>query len=172
MPGLLAESEAGREFAQQLADYLDRFGLQQDLIDYLLPTWQEQPALAIGLLQTYLRSDPRTHVDHDAAVRRAEAALAAARTRVAGYPAAIRAQFETAECTARSAYYLHLEHNDMIDQRGTSLTRQALMRVGVRLVAAGLLARPDDVFMLTYDELRACSAEPGRLSAPRFRTMG
>lgn len=160
VPALLAASDAGRDVAEAIADYLDRFGLQQDLFDYLLPTWQEQPAIPIGLMQVFLRSGPSADTDHDAASRRAEAALAAARTQLAGYPAAVRAGFEAATATARAAYYLHLEHNVLIDQRGTSLTRLALMKVGRRLVEAGVFSQPDDVFVLTYDELRTLAAEP------------
>ena len=156
----LEMSDAGRNLSVAITDYLDRYGLQQDLFDYALPTWQEDPAIAAGLLQAYLRAGVHAGADHAAAVHRADTALAAARGRLAGYPAAIRDGFEAATAAARAAYYLHLEHNVLIDQQGTSLTRQLLMKVGARLVEGGAVSRPDDVFMLSYDELRALATEP------------
>jgi pyruvate,water dikinase len=160
VPALLAASDAGRVLAAAIAGFLDRFGLQQDLFDYALPTWQEDPTIVAGLLQAYLRSGVDARADHDAAVNRGQAALAAARERLAGYPAAVRAEFEAVTAAARAAYYLHLEHNVLIDQQGTSLTRRVLLKAGARLVEAGSLSRPDDVFALTYEELRELAAEP------------
>ena len=52
----LEMSDAGRNLSVAITDYLDRYGLQQDLFDYALPTWQEDPAIAAGLLQAYLRA--------------------------------------------------------------------------------------------------------------------
>ncbi len=172
VPSLLAASDAGRGLAEAIEDYLDRFGLQQDLFDYLLPTWQEDPAIVVGLLQGYLRSDVDARADHDATVCRANGALGAARARVAGYPAAVRAEFEAAVAAARAAYYLHLEHNVFIDQQGTSLTRRVLLKIGERLVEAGALSRPEDVFVLSYDELRALVAAPADRHVARRRTVG
>jgi pyruvate,water dikinase len=160
VPALLAASDAGRGLAEAIEDYLDRFGLQQDLFDYTLPTWQEDPAIVVGLLQGYLRSGVDARADHAAAVCRANGALGAARARLAGYPAAVRAEFEAAVAAARAASYLHLEHNVYIDQQGTSLTRRVLLKIGKRLVEAGALSRPEDVFVLSYDELRALASEP------------
>lgn len=157
---LLATSELGRGLYATIADFLDRFGMQQDLFDYALPSWQEDPAIVTGLLQAYLRSGRDTRGDHAAAVHRSKAALATARARLAGYPATIRDEFEAVTAAAQAAYYLHQEHNILIDQEGTSLTRRVLLQVGAGLVEVGALSRTDDIFAISYGELRALVAQP------------
>jgi pyruvate,water dikinase len=62
---------------------------------------------------------------------------------------------------ARQAAFLQEEHNFYIDQRGIALLRLFYLRVGNRLAEAGLLAAPDDVFMLTIDEVRGIVAGAG-----------
>jgi pyruvate,water dikinase len=153
-------SEAGRTLAAAIRDYLATYGLQQDLLEYQHPTWQERPEIAIGLLQAMLRSGIDGRAERENLLRTADDAIAAARVRMAGYPEPVRVEFERTLASARDAYYLHFEHNIWIDQWGIALTRLFFRKVGERLVAAGNLAQPDDVFMLTLDEVRETVAAP------------
>ena len=81
-----------------------------------------------------------------------------AREALADYPAEVRAQFEELVQAARAAYFLQEEHNFYIDQRSVALQRLFFLKLGDRLVGTGVLARADDVFMLSLDELKAVSA--------------
>jgi phosphohistidine swiveling domain-containing protein len=54
----------------------------------------------------------------------------------------------------RQGTFLQEEHNFYIDQRGTALLRLFFLWLGSRLVQEGWLTSPDDVFLMTVDELR------------------
>lgn len=94
--------------------------------------------------------------------REAAAANAETRARAAltAYPDAVRAQFDGLLAAARAAAFLHEEHNYYIDQQGETSLRRVLVALGRRLAETGRLAHPDDVFMLTREELRALLAAP------------
>jgi pyruvate,water dikinase len=76
------------------------------------------------------------------------------------YPEAIRGQFEAMLQCARHAMFLQEEHNFYIDQQGTALLRFFYLRVGQRLVEAGFIDSPDDIMMLTGDDLREIATDP------------
>jgi len=138
----LAEVPIGEYFIAAIRDYLREYGLRQDLFDFGVPTWQEDPTIAIANIQAYLRSG------HDA------------RAELADYPAEIQGEFEAMVQAARTAYFLQEEHNFYIDQRSTALQRLLFLKLSARLVDAGVLAKADDIFMLSLDELKliACRA--------------
>jgi pyruvate,water dikinase len=150
----LQESETGRALLASLDEYLREYGLRQDLFEYATPTWQEDPTFALSSIRNYLITPRDSRAEHEALSRSAEAALQDARERLSVYPEAVREQFEAMLQFARQASFLQEEHNFYIDQQGLSLLRLFYLRAGDRLAAAGLLAAPDDVFMLTGDELR------------------
>ncbi|MEA2523833.1 MAG: rifampicin phosphotransferase [Thermomicrobiales bacterium] len=159
---VLASIEGTKEggvLANKIRTYLDEFGLRQDLFDFITPTWQEDPSIAIATIQAYLQSGHDTAAEHEASVRKAEAALTTAREGLVGYPEPVRGQFEGMVQAARVAYFLQEEHNFYIDQQGIALMRLFFLRLGERLVSEGKLDRPDDVFMLTRDEIKATVSE-------------
>src|SRR5204863_378371 len=80
--------------AAAIRDYLTTYGLQQDLLEYQHPTWQERPEIAIGLLQAMLRSGIDGRAERENLLRTADDAIAAARARMAGYPEPVRVEFE------------------------------------------------------------------------------
>jgi pyruvate,water dikinase len=150
----LRTSEAGQEFMALLDAYLEEYGLRQDLFEYATPTWQEDPTIALSSIRGYVLTERNARAEHAAMARSAETALEVARARLAMYPEAIRNQFEAMVQFARQGTFLQEEHNFYIDQRAQALLRLFYLRVGTRLTGAGLLAAPDDVFLLTSDELR------------------
>lgn len=149
----LEASEAGRAFLDQLAAYLETYGLRQDLFEMATPTWREDPTIALANVRNYLRSGHDARAEHAARVQAAEAALEAARARLAGFPEPVRGQFEAMVQFAKGGSFLQEEHNFHIDQRMTSLLRLFYLQVGQRFVDAGLLDTADDVFYLEIDEL-------------------
>jgi pyruvate,water dikinase len=157
---LLAASEAGRAFNQALREFLDRYGLRQDLFDYATPTWQEDPTHALVSVRGYLQTERDERAIYAEKQEAAERALAAARAQLAAYPEAVRGQFEALLQIGRASAFLQEEHNFYIDQQLEALIRLAFLRIGQRLVREGVLAAADDVFMLKLDELRNLFANP------------
>jgi pyruvate,water dikinase len=154
----LRTREDGRAFLALLDAYLEEYGLRQDLFEYATPTWQEDPAFALSSIRGYVLTERDARAEHAAMARSAETALEAARERLAMYPEPIRNQFEAMAQVARQGTFLQEEHNFYIDQRAQALLRLFYLQVGTRLVDAGLLAAPDEVFLLTADELRRAAA--------------
>jgi pyruvate,water dikinase len=160
MMALLASSEAGRAFATALTNYLDQYGLRQDLFDYGVPTWQEDHVPALLNVRGYLQTGRDERAIYAEKQEAAERALAAARSQLAAYPEAVRGQFEELHKIGRAGAFLQEEHNFYIDQQLGALMRLAFRRIGARLVREGVLKSPEDVFMFNIDELRNLFANP------------
>jgi pyruvate,water dikinase len=158
--GALAVSAEGRDFLGKLTAYLDQYGLRQDLFELDQPTWQEDPRFALASVQTFLRSGHDAAAEHEQTARNADAALASALERLASYPQPIRDRFAGMAQAARAAAFLQEEHNFYIDQQGFSLLRYAMLGFGRRLVAQRVIDNPEDIFMLTIDEIKAIVAGP------------
>ncbi len=150
----LQSSEPGKVLLAKVHDYLEEFGLRQDLFELATPTWQEDPAFALASIRNYVLSGRDARADQAEMACSAEEALQAAREQLARYPEAVRGQFEAMVQFARQGAFLQEEHNFYIDQRGIALLRGFFQKVGAWLVDAGWLADSDDVFMLNLDELR------------------
>jgi pyruvate,water dikinase len=156
----LATTADGRTWLNQVSAYLATYGFFQDLYALRTPTWREDPTCLLGMVRSYLISgyDPKALFEARAAA--AAEAETRARAALAAYPEAVRAQFDGLLAAARAAAFLHEEPNYYIDQQGETALRRVLVALGRRLADAGCLAHPDDVFMLTRDELRALLAAP------------
>jgi len=157
----LEHSGQGRRFLARLNDYLEEYGLRQELMEYTAPTWQENPSVALASIRNYLLTRRDAHAEHEAKVTSAQAATTAARDHLAAYPDAVRGQFEAMLQFGRDAYFLLEEHHFYIDQQGIALLRLFYLKVGQRLVDAGVIENPDDVFMLHIADIRALVADTG-----------
>lgn len=153
LPALQA-SEAGQALLARLRDYLEEFGLRQDLAELATPTWQEDPGIALAGIRNALLSGRDARQAHAALARSADVALETARAHLARYPEAVRQQFEAMVQAARQGTFLQEEHNFYIDQQVLARLRLIFVQIGQRLAAAGWLAAPDDIFLLTVDEIR------------------
>ena len=162
----LEATEAGRTFMSALRDYLADYGLRQDLFDLSTPTWQEDPSFALAAIRAYLISGRDARAEHAAIATSAETALAAARENLAVYPEAVREQFEALLQFAREGAFLQEEHNFYIDQRITALLRLVALRVGQHLADDGWLESPEDIFLLSLDEVREILRGAPGLAAP------
>ena len=150
----LAATEPGATFLHELDTYLEDYGLRQDLFDFMMPTWQEDPSFALSSVRNYLRTGHDPRADHAEIVASTDAAFDTARSILSLYPDAVRGQFEAMVQHARQGAFLQEEHNFHIDQRGLSLLRLFYRSVGLYLCELGLLDVPDDVFMLQDAEIR------------------
>jgi len=163
----LDQSEAGRAYLARVEEYLDAYGDRQDLFDFVTPTWKEDPSFALATIRNYVVTGRDLREEFAVMAASAEAATDRARAQLATYPEPVREQFEALLQFSRHAMFLQEEHNFHIDQRGTAQFRYFYLRVGKRLVEAGLIDRADDVMMLTTHELREIASVPDR---PRLAT--
>ncbi len=150
----LEASPDGRTLVARLDEYLETYGLRQDLFEFSTPTWREDPSIALANIRSYIMTGRDARAEHEVMARSAELALATARAKLAAYPEAVRNQFEAMVQFGRHGAFLQEEHNFYIDQRGMALIRLFYLRLGNRFVDAGLLQAPADIFMLTNEEIR------------------
>jgi phosphohistidine swiveling domain-containing protein len=177
----LAESAApaagsAADLPLALRTYLDAYGWRTDGWELSDPSLREEPAPLRARLRRYLADghpDPERALARAAAEREHRTAAALARLP----DAAARAAFLDALTAARAYPVLSEDHNFFIDQMGLTALRQPLLAMGRRLAARGVLARADDVFYLTRDELRAALHRPpaghgvGALPADHLRAL-
>jgi len=162
LPDLLARlttTDSGQTFLDALGAYLEGYGRRQDLIDFMTPTWLEDPTFALSAVRNYVQTGYDARTEYAATQRSAADALAAVREQLAAYPAAVREMFEELLQVARAAVFLKEEHNYYIDQQAFSSIRLVYLRMGRALAENGMLRSPDDVFMLRVDELPALFTE-------------
>lgn len=151
----LSASEAGRDFLKELAAYLDRFGWRSDSVFELTkPAWREDPGIALNAIQGYIDigDEGGPEAQYQQAVRHREQLLAEARRKLASDPEKLRRFNELYE-TASAFTPVAEDHNHYIDQMGDIGLRYPALEIGRRLVAKGLLTRPEDVFMLHFAEV-------------------
>jgi phosphohistidine swiveling domain-containing protein len=154
VPALEASAE-GREFLAQLDAYLDEYGHRGDLWGISYPTWIEEPTAAIKMLKDYV-AQPGGGPDEELVSLAAERErlLAETRERLAGYPQAVRDEFEFLLKVAQESTVLSEDHGFWIDFNSTARVRKVVMEFGRRFAEAGVIQRPDDVLHLNLDELR------------------
>jgi pyruvate,water dikinase len=163
VPAALEASAAGRAFLTDLRAYLQRYGRRADKWTITAPSWTEDPTPAVESLREFARrsdADAPDVMTQLAAVGR-ERAIAEARERLAGYPAAIVGQFEAMLSAAQIATVLTEDHNFWIDNMTIHHFRAVLLACGARLVQDGAVVGAEDVLMLLPEELRSALAEAG-----------
>jgi pyruvate,water dikinase len=155
----LAGLPGGREFLAELDRFLNDFGWRAETWGAMhVPTWAENPAGVLDLVARYL-ADPEN--GPDALARRSSeqqaAALAEVESRLTGEKLA----------TFREMVRATREHVAVSEDRArwqlsvVGVMRLPALALGRKLVAAGALDRPEDVFHLTWDEALRAAGEPG-----------
>lgn len=165
---VLSGVAGARDLLAALATYLAEYGERGSTFDSIgEPSWLEDPTPLVVMLKEYVAQlgqetrDPAAELA--ALVAERERLIAAAHAQLAGYPAAVRARFETLRKAARAAVIISDDHNYWIDQRGFYQLRRVLLEFGRRFVAAGVLEQPEDIVHLTFDETRVTAASLPRL---------
>ena len=159
----LEGSQEGKAFLAELRAYLDDFGWRSDgIYEIGEAPWREDPAIPLNTIQGYMRlgEDNNPELTLQRATQRREELARGAREKLAGDPAKL-ARFE--ELMEASKYNTRVteDHSFWIDQMGVVTFRRFCLSLGKRLVAKGVLERPDDVFFLYVAELRDVVANGG-----------
>lgn len=168
VPAALAASGAGRAFLDELDAYLRTWGQRGERWGWSHTSWIEDPTPVIKNLKDYI-TQPKRDLDAEIATLAAERErlVAAARERLATYPAPVLAQFEFLLHAAQAAIVLTEDHTYWIDFRCMHQVHRLLLELGRRFAAAGVLDRPDDVFLLSPAEVcETAAATPFRERRP------
>lgn len=156
----LGGSDAGKVFLDALDDFLDFYGKKGVTWGLWLPYWIEDPAPVIKNLKDYMAAtgyDPASELKALAGER--DKAVATARDRLKGYPQQVVDEFESLLAISQVAVVLTEDHGFWLDSQSVYEMRRIIVEVGRRLVEAGVIDQPDDIFYLQMDEIRASVAE-------------
>jgi pyruvate,water dikinase len=160
----LSADAAGRDLIAQVDIFLRDYGyLSGNGSDFSAPAWDERPALiwrAVG--RAALLPPPDSSADA-AAIR--EEALHRVRARL--HPTVCPAFNRLFASTL--VYVALRERVSLLMSEYSYQVRRLVLALAARLVAAGDLTAADDIFYLTYDELRALAA--GELAAGAARAQ-
>ena len=157
----LGASDDGRAVLAQFDAFLEEHAHRSStFLNVSAPSWIEDPTPLIASLQ-----DAVTQPERDPAGELAELAGGRerltddARARLAGFPEAVRGQFEFLLSAARQGTVMQEDHNFWIDTQVTYEVRQVVLELDRRLTANGGLDTPGDVFHLRVEELGDLSAD-------------
>jgi rifampicin phosphotransferase len=169
----LGGSAEGRAFVEELDAFLDRHGRRTSLyISVSAPSWIEDPTPLITVLQDAVTQPERDHAaDLEALAEERERLTAEARERLAGFPEAVRGQFEYLLSSARQGSVMQEDHNYWIDTQIVYEVRMVVLELGRRLESNGAVDAAGDVFHLRLEELDDLSADRRRVVAERREEM-
>ncbi|MEX1103278.1 MAG: PEP-utilizing enzyme, partial [Dehalococcoidia bacterium] len=160
----IAHTAGGPDFLVDLRAYLDEFGWRLETWSTVhIPTWAEDPSVPLALIARYLGDGAATPSD---AVARSAQDRELAR-------AEIEARLDPA---TRERFLALLErtqaHVSISESRAHwqltlfGVLRRPILVLGSKLMQAGIIERPDDVFYLYWHEAAAAARErPGSLAA-------
>ena len=152
-----AGTDEGRAFLSDLKEVLDQYGHRSDgIIEVADPSWTEDPGPALTAIRENMSpnaTDPRA--DHDDMIRRRDDSIAAARSKISGYPQPVRDQFEFLLSAGQDGQRVQEDHNFWIDQNGVHYMRQIFLELGRRLVSSSSVEAQGDVFYLVPDQIRS-----------------
>ena len=155
----------GRVFVGLLRDYLETWGQRGDRWGWSFPSWIEDPTPVISTLKDYVRQPDRDlEAELAAKVAAREQLVAEARERLQDEPAEVAQRFEFLFDAAQKAIVLTEDHSHWIDFRCMYHLHRISLELGRRMSAAGVIDRPDDVFLLSPEELKETVIQLPRLN--------
>ena len=154
----LERVEGGKQFLSSVREYLDEFGWQAESWGLPhIPTWAEDPRTPLMLIARYL-GDPnlspdaaiqRSQREHDEAMRELESRLSGDElAEMKGRLAACEGHVSISE--GRATWQLTI----------IGSVRVPLLTLGRKLVQAGAIDDPNDVFFFDIDELNEAARNP------------
>lgn len=156
----LAASEAGRSLLKQIDTYKLEYGNKSMYThEYTSTTWREDPTPIVEALRGYLATDYDFEEDVRNLRQGRETAIAEMwRLFPKDATAEDRRRLESSLDLALKMTPLTPDHHFYMDQGTYARVRLVFLAIGRSLVKKGALEQPDDVFFLTYHELRVYSA--------------
>jgi pyruvate,water dikinase len=146
---------AGRTFLVELHAFLDRYGHRETMISTALqPTWKDAPEVVLGMIKSFAAHPPQ--------LQTGKPAWQVARDELVQHPllrvAPLRSAFLQILAEARALLQIR-EDTHFYATLPLPLFRRTFLEFGRRLVVAGVLDTPEDVFHLKLDELERIKDE-------------
>jgi pyruvate,water dikinase len=168
IPAALSAFAEGRTFLGELDAYLQEYGRRGDRWDLAEPSWIEDPTPALKMLRDYVLQPERDlEMEMAPVAAEREQLVAEARAALQAQPQPVAEQFDVWLNAAQAGVVIMEDHAFYIDYCVRYELRRVLLELGRRLVAAGALEQPDDVFYLTVDELGTFIARSLGASTPK-----
>jgi pyruvate,water dikinase len=155
----LESTDRGRRFiAERIKPYQREFGWHAVWShEFIFPSFLEQMEPIVQLVKDQIAQD----YDYPASkAKLADDIKAAADEILAGLAGEALEEMSAALTINLRMAPLTPDHHFYIDQGANAHVRQVLLAVGEKLVAMGVLDRPDDVILMHYNELRAFIGNP------------
>ncbi len=145
----LEEQPAGRAFLIELRDFLDRYGHRETVTSTALqPTWKDAPAVALGVVRSFAACPPP--------LPDGRPAWQIAPDEILRHPllrfAPLRSAFLEILAEARTLIQIR-EDTHFYATMSLPILRRTSFEFGRRLVAAGIIDTPHDIFHLKLAEL-------------------
>lgn len=150
----LEQIQAGREWLKEFREFLWEDGWRAERMTALhAPTWVEDPSLAISKVQGFLKKGGSFDLDEtrERLVKEREEATRELMQRV---PEEQRDWFLALLTLAQKYQAFSEEHDYYCELYLFALIRRACLAIGRRLVQAGTIDQPDDIFHLMPDEIK------------------
>ncbi|SFH93106.1 phosphoenolpyruvate synthase [Tindallia magadiensis] len=142
----------------ELADFLKTYGHRNSIeLDVGIPTWKEEPAYVMNLINTYIDSQT-----YDDGIQRFEKARTEAEAALRRIRKAMEQAGETKK--AQKVYRLLTDYRAMFGVRelpkfylrhGLAIYRKVIMDIGQELVKNRRLQNTEDVFFITFPDIRS-----------------
>ena len=165
----LEQEPAGQAFLSHLQGFLEQYGHRELVLSTALqPTWKDDPQIVLGMLKGLAQAE--------APAGRGPAEWEVARDRVLAHPwmgfTPLRLAFLRLLAGARRLWELR-ESTHFEATRILPTLRRALLEMGGRLAQAGALQQPEDVFHLTFGELKQAGVTwpPGPSQVDALRSL-
>ena len=161
---VLRGSERGHRFLVERVDpYQREYGWHAVWShEFIFPTLRERPEQVIDLVRNYFETD----YDYPTALAAVKADLEKASAELLmGLDGEALEELAAANAVNLRLAPLTPDHHFYIDQGANARLRLVLVTIGARLAATGVLANPEDVVFVKYNELRAVLGDPAALDA-------
>ncbi|HEX5163766.1 MAG TPA: PEP-utilizing enzyme [Thermomicrobiales bacterium] len=145
----------GQDFLIQFHAFLQEFGKRGESWGLSYPTWIEDPTPVVKTIRDYLNNPAHNPIrDQRELAEEREQLIADSRSVLASYPEAVRGQFEGLLAAAQAGVVLSEDHGYWIDFQGMYEVRRLFMEIGRRFAAAKVLTAAENIFHLSFDEIR------------------
>ncbi len=151
----LEESDKGHEFMESFRLFLEhKAGWRMErMAEINVPTWAEEPSLALDRVRIYLRMGRDHDLDEERLKLERERHEAEKEVLQRILPEQ-RGWFSALMKIAQNSSRFSEEHNHYLDLYTHAAIRKTCMDLGVRFTAAKALDNPEDIFFLIPDEVR------------------
>lgn len=153
----LSAGAEGQAFLKKLDAFIGQHGKRGALWGICHTSWVEDATPILRILQEFIGQEGDPAQDLLARGVERDAAIAAVREKLQGYPSAVRDEFEALLKAASCALVLSEDHGYWLDFQTTYRVRQVVVKLGKRLAEAGVIDAMNDVFFLQKAEIEAAA---------------